>query len=114
MKAIDLIHEASAPFFSFEYFPPKTPEGVANLSQRLFRMATLKPLFVDVTWGAGGSTAQLTLEISARAQRDCGLETMMHLTCTNMAVADIRAALVQAKEAGIMNILALRGGTAWR
>jgi 5,10-methylenetetrahydrofolate reductase len=74
-------------------------------------MASFEPEWIDVTWGAGGSTAQKTLEICATAQKYCGLETMMHLTCTNMPRAEIDDALRQAKDAGIQNILALRGGT---
>ena len=74
-------------------------------------MASFEPEWIDVTWGAGGSTAQKTLEICATAQKYCGLETMMHLTCTNMPRAEIDDALRQAKAAGIQNILALRGGT---
>eukprot|EP00474_Spongospora_subterranea_P007846 CRZ08304.1 hypothetical protein [Spongospora subterranea] len=109
MKIIDKINSTKGPFYSFEYFPPKTDEGVENLYRRLERMALLEPSFVDVTWGAGGTTAQLTLEISANAQKYIGLETMMHLTCTNMPATQIHEALLQAKEAGIKNILALRG-----
>jgi methylenetetrahydrofolate reductase (NADPH) len=86
-------------------------QGVINLFERLDRMASFEPEWIDVTWGAGGSTAQKTLEICATAQKYCGLETMMHLTCTNMPRAEIDDALRQAKAAGIQNILALRGGT---
>lgn len=114
MKIIDKINLAVAEkrtFFSFEYFPPKTEDGVNNLYDRLDKMACLEPMWVDVTWGAGGSTAQKTLEICSTAQKYLGLETMMHLTCTNMPRTQIDAALKQAKEAGIQNILALRGGT---
>jgi methylenetetrahydrofolate reductase (NADPH) len=63
-----------------------------------------------MTWGAGGSTAELTLELSSNAQNFCGLEVMMHLTCTNLPKEKIRKALLDAKAAGISNILALRGG----
>lgn len=55
-------------------------------SARMERMATLEPLFVDVTWGAGGSTSDLTLAISANAQKYIGVEVLMHLTCTNLKV----------------------------
>ncbi len=96
--------------FSFEYFPPKTAEGVQNLYERLERMVLLDPVWIDVTWGAGGSTSELTLEICEAAQNFLGLETMMHLTCTNMPRDQIDVALKRAKAAGIQNILALRGG----
>lgn len=56
-------------------------------------MVALGPLFCDITWGAGGTTADLTLEIAARMQRDVGVETMMHLTCTNMPVEQLDDAL---------------------
>ena len=59
---------------SFEFFPPKTSAGVNNLYTRMERMATLEPAFVDVTWGAGGSTRDLTIEIAANAQKFCGVE----------------------------------------
>jgi methylenetetrahydrofolate reductase (NADPH) len=121
MKIIDKINaaiEENRTMFSFEYFPPKTDEGVINLFERLDRMASFEPEWIDVTWGAGGSTAQKTLEICATAQKYCGLETMMHLTCTNMPRAEIDDALRQAKDAGIQNILALRGdpprGEEWK
>eukprot|EP01132_Coremiostelium_polycephalum_P010947 gene10947-13406_t len=93
-------------------------EGVQNLYDRLGRMLLLEPLFVDITWGAGGSTSQLTLEIAETAQNVCGLDTMMHLTCTNMPVEQIIEALEKAKATGIKNILALRGdpprGEEWK
>jgi methylenetetrahydrofolate reductase len=101
--------EEKRPFYSFEYFPPKTDAGVLNLYARLDRMSTLEPLFCDVTWGAGGTTSDLTLEISANAQNYSSPEVMMHLTCTNLPVSAVREALVKAKNAGIRNILALRG-----
>ncbi|CAM9290367.1 unnamed protein product [Scytosiphon promiscuus] len=114
MKIIDKIQhamEAKEPFYSFEFFPPKTAAGVENLSARMERMATLEPLFVDVTWGAGGSTSDLTLAISANAQKYIGVEVLMHLTTKQREkqVAEIKGALNKAREAGIQNILALRG-----
>eukprot|EP00462_Mataza_sp_D1_P013659 CAMPEP_0175152618 /NCGR_PEP_ID=MMETSP0087-20121206/19218_1 /TAXON_ID=136419 /ORGANISM="Unknown Unknown, Strain D1" /LENGTH=553 /DNA_ID=CAMNT_0016439079 /DNA_START=223 /DNA_END=1884 /DNA_ORIENTATION=+ len=75
-------------------------------------MSTLEPLMMDVTWGAGGTTADLTAEISAAAQNFCSTEVMMHLTCTNMPRAKVKDALLKAKAAGIRNILALRGDPA--
>lgn len=100
---------AGKPFYSFEFFPPKTDAGVVNLYKRIDRMALLHPLFVDVTFGAGGSTSSLSLEICAAAQNYTSAETMLHLTCTNMPRAEIEKALDAAREAGIRNILALRG-----
>jgi methylenetetrahydrofolate reductase (NADPH) len=76
----------------------------------LDRMTLLKPVFVDVTWGAGGSTSEATLEICRTSQNLCMLETQMHLTCTNLPIETTKKALEQAKVDGIRNILALRGG----
>lgn len=99
-----------ANYFSLEFFPPKTAMGFANLRSRLERMArALKPTFVNVTWGAGGSTAQKSLELAEICQRELGLTTCLHLTCTNMSKRLIDKALEDAKVLGIRNILALRG-----
>eukprot|EP00472_Partenskyella_glossopodia_P006064 CAMPEP_0197514996 /NCGR_PEP_ID=MMETSP1318-20131121/261_1 /TAXON_ID=552666 /ORGANISM="Partenskyella glossopodia, Strain RCC365" /LENGTH=635 /DNA_ID=CAMNT_0043063239 /DNA_START=81 /DNA_END=1988 /DNA_ORIENTATION=+ len=112
-KIIDKIRASireKRPFYSFEFFPPKTQPGVMNLYSRLDRMvAKFEPLFVDITWGAGGSTSKLTQEISKNVQNYCATECLMHLTCTNMPVPDVKDALEKAKAAGIKNILALRG-----
>ncbi|CAB4422280.1 unnamed protein product [Rhizophagus irregularis] len=112
MKVINKIlkaHEEGRPSWSFEYFPPKTQQGVQNLYDRMERMYRLGPEFIDVTWNAGGTTSQLTSEIVATAQSVYGLETIMHLTCTNMPKEKIDKALKDAKECGCQNILALRG-----
>lgn len=89
-----------------------------NRYLRIDRLASLEPLFIDVTWGAGGSTAELTLQIASNCQRYLGQEVLMHLTCTNLSVDTIKEALAEARAAGIENILALRGdppkgATAW-
>ena len=96
-------------YFSLEFFPPKTTAGLNNLRSRLYRMAhALRPLFVTVTWGAGGSTATKSLELAQMCQ-ELGLTTCLHLTCTNMSKKLVDEALEQAKAMGIRNILALRG-----
>jgi len=99
----------NTPYFSFEFFPPKTDLGVVNLYERFDRMAALNPMWVDVTWGAGGSTADKTMEICVNALQYHGLDVMMHLTCTNMPKEKLQEALQQCKDHGIRNILALRG-----
>lgn len=96
-------------FFSYEFFPPKTAAGTQNLSVRMERMAKLGPLFVTVTWGAGGSTSTKSLNIATLCAKELGLQTCLHLTCTNMDQNILDDALDKAKEAGIKNILALRG-----
>ncbi len=102
--------DPAANYFSLEFFPPKTSSGFSNLQSRLARMATaLRPLFVTVTWGAGGSTATKSLELAEVTQRQLGLPTLLHLTCTNMKRDMVDEALEAAKEIGVRNILALRG-----
>ncbi|KAG7666246.1 MET12 [[Candida] subhashii] len=96
-------------FISFEFFPPKTDAGFRNLLARLHRMSALNPLFITVTWGAGGSTSEKSLDLAATCQNDLGLTTVLHLTCTNTNREIIDDALERAKKAGIRNILALRG-----
>lgn len=101
---------ADSNYFSLEFFPPKTVMGFANLRDRLDRMArALRPLFVNVTWGAGGSTSTKSLELAEICQRELNLTTCLHLTCTNMSRKLIDSALEDAKVLGIRNILALRG-----
>ncbi|CAH2353375.1 methylenetetrahydrofolate reductase 2 [[Candida] railenensis] len=95
--------------FSFEFFVPKTSQGVQNLYDRMDRMYDLNPIFIDITWNAGGRSSSLTNEMVYTAQSALGLETCMHLTCTNMAVELIDEALAKAYESGCQNILALRG-----
>ncbi|KDP29529.1 hypothetical protein JCGZ_19242 [Jatropha curcas] len=120
MKVIDKINAAQAVangggeannrvVFSFEFFPPKTEDGVDNLFDRMDRMVAHNPSFCDITWGAGGSTADLTLDIANKMQNMICVETMMHLTCTNMPVEKIDHALQTIKSNGIQNVLALRG-----
>jgi methylenetetrahydrofolate reductase (NADPH) len=108
-KLADLMTEVKEPFFSFEYFPPKTADGVANLKKRIVRMKNLNPLFVDFTWGAGGSTSDLTLDLTAHAKNEIGCVSNMHLTCTNQTASLAEDALKKCREVGVRNIVALRG-----
>jgi methylenetetrahydrofolate reductase (NADPH) len=83
MHIKDMLAEAEKsgrPTFSFEFFPPKTAQGVQNLYDRMDKMHGLGPSFIDITWGAGGQLADLTCEMVSVAQSQCGLETCMHLT----------------------------------
>lgn len=113
MKVIEKIQESLVDekkvVFSFEFFPPKTEDGVENLLERMDRMVAHGPAFCDITWGAGGSTADLTLEIANKMQNLICVESMMHLTCTNMPVDKIDHALQTIKSNGLQNVLALRG-----
>lgn len=112
MKIIDKINkeiENNNIYYSFEYFPPKTKTGQQNLYIKLDKMGSLEPLFIDITWGAGGSTSELTLDICKNTQHFLCLETQMHLTCTNINEKLVKEALEEAKNNNIRNILALRG-----
>ncbi|KAJ5911989.1 Methylenetetrahydrofolate reductase 1 [Penicillium subrubescens] len=100
---------AGEPSISFEFFPPKTAQGVQNLYDRMDRMHSLGPSFIDITWGAGGHLSDLTCEMVGVAQSVYGLETCMHLTCTDMPLEKVDQALQAAYKAGCTNILALRG-----
>lgn len=102
-------HENGKATFSFEFFPPKTAQGVQNLYDRMDRMHDLGPAFIDITWGAGGRHSQLTCEMVNAAQSHYGLETCMHLTCTDMEREKVDQALKLAYKSGCTNILALRG-----
>lgn len=108
-KITEKISKDSTPTVSFEYFPPKTDSGMATLGKRILSMKELNPEWIDVTFGAGGSTTERTLEICEKAVKEGGLDVMMHLTCTNMGVDDIDTILEMMKKVGIRNILALRG-----
>lgn len=97
------------PVFSFEFFPPKTEKGEANLLRSLERLAPLEPDFVSVTYGAGGSTRARTRDIVARIKRDYGIEAMAHLTCVGSTRDELAEVVDELAEAGVRNILALRG-----
>lgn len=102
------------PFFSLEFFPPRTAAGAANLINRFDRMFSGGPLFCDVTWhpagNPGGDQETSSMAIASAALNYCSLETMLHITCANSTKEAITAHLEKAKNLGIKNILALRGG----
>jgi methylenetetrahydrofolate reductase (NADPH) len=106
---IDHILAADGPVFSFEFFPPKTDAGERNLYGALSELHTLDPSFVSVTYGAGGSTREKTIEIVKRIREQYGLEAMAHFTCVGATVPQLRATLDEMQLAGIDNVLALRG-----
>lgn len=97
------------PFFSFEFFPPRTDEAHASLLQTVATLRELRPAFVSVTYGAMGSTRSRTVEISKQIQNDIGLTVMAHITCVGSSRADLRATLNEIEAAGIENVLSLRG-----
>src|SRR3954447_15796346 len=106
---IDELLGGDEPTFSFEFFPPKTPEGEANLYRALSELRPLGPAYVSVTYGAGGSTRSKTLEIVARIRQEFGLEAMAHFTCVGATTAELRGTLDEMRTAGLDNVLALRG-----
>ena len=97
------------PVFSFEFFPPKTEEGERNLSAALEELRPLEPSYVSVTYGAGGSTRDRTVEITKHLKDDYGLEAMAHLSCVGTTQDELREILDEIRSAGIDNVLALRG-----
>lgn len=99
----------ACPTYSFEFFVPKTSQGVQNLYDRMDRMYDLAPQFIDITWNAGGRLSNLTVEMVHTSQSIIGLDTCMHLTCTGMPKEMVKNALKDAYNAGCQNILALRG-----
>ncbi len=94
---------------SFEFFPPKTDDGWGALFAAIADFGVLRPTFVSVTYGAGGSTQQFTHDLVLRIRRETGLETMPHLTCARHSAEEIDAILRSYASAGVSNILALRG-----
>jgi methylenetetrahydrofolate reductase (NADPH) len=106
---VDHILSSGGPVFSFEFFPPRTEAGERNLYAALSELRTLEPSFVSVTYGAGGSTREKTIEIVKRIREDYGLEAMAHFTCVGATVSELRDTLDEMHQAGIDNVLALRG-----
>lgn len=94
---------------SFELFPPKTPEGEADLFRHVAELARFTPDFITCTYGAGGSTRDKTLSIVERVRREFGVATAAHLTCVGSTVEQLRGYLRDARERGVENIVALRG-----
>jgi methylenetetrahydrofolate reductase (NADPH) len=109
MRIADAFGPDRPPVISFEFFPPRTPEAEDRLYDTVAKLAPLRPTFVSVTYGAGGTTRRLTRDIAARIKRDSGIEAMAHLTCGGHTAAELAEILDDLVAAGIENILALRG-----
>jgi methylenetetrahydrofolate reductase (NADPH) len=108
MKICDLL-ASGMPLFSFEFFPPKTEAGAATLARTIRDLKELAPDFVSVTYGAGGSTRERTVELVTRIQRDEGMCAMAHLTAVAATRAEIGGLVDRLVEAGIENMIPLRG-----
>jgi methylenetetrahydrofolate reductase (NADPH) len=109
MRIDEIIESSGEPVFSFEFFPPKTPEGEVTLRETLALLGDLSPSFVSVTYGAGGTTRARTVEITKWIKQELGIEAMAHLSCVGEPVERLREILDEIGQAGIENVLALRG-----
>ena len=94
---------------SFEVFPPKTDTAFASVKAAVEEIAELHPSFMSVTYGAGGGTSQYTLDIAKNIKEQHGVPTLAHLTCVSSTKETVREKIAQIKDAGIENIMALRG-----
>ena len=97
------------PFFSFEFFPPKDDDGSQRLFKTIEALQPLRPAFVSITYGAGGSTRARTVTLAKQIQQDIGLTVVAHVTCVGSSRAELRALFDDLARAGIENVLALRG-----
>ncbi len=100
---------ARRPSFSFEFFPPRTEAGAEELYRTIVELEPFNPSFVSVTYGAGGSTREMTHDLVVRIKRSTGIPPIPHLTCVGHSKAEIEDILRRYAEAGVSNILALRG-----
>ncbi|MGA7988260.1 MAG: methylenetetrahydrofolate reductase [NAD(P)H] [Candidatus Dormiibacterota bacterium] len=109
MRLDTVLEGRRQPVFSFEFFPPKTDEGVRQLFETISHLRELEPTFVSVTYGAGGSVRTRTVELVERIRRELDIEPVAHLTCLDATVDELREILDGLRSAGIDNVLALRG-----
>jgi methylenetetrahydrofolate reductase (NADPH) len=106
---ISALFAKSRPLFSFEFFPPKTEAGAASLAHTIRELKDLAPDFVSVTYGAGGTTRDRTVELVTRIQREEGMRAMAHLTAVGASRAELGALVDRLVDAGIENLIPLRG-----
>jgi methylenetetrahydrofolate reductase (NADPH) len=104
----DLVR-TTGPTFSFEFFPPKTAEGERQLWRAIRELESLRPSFVSITYGAGGSTRDTTIAVTERIATETTLLPLAHLTAVNHSVAELRRVIGHYAAVGIHNVLVLRG-----
>lgn len=108
MKIIDLLTKDKLSV-SFEVFPPKTETTFESVKHATEEIAELRPAFMSVTYGAGGGTSKYTLDIAKNIKNAFGVPSLAHLTCVSSSRETVTARIKEIKEAGISNIMALRG-----
>ncbi len=108
MKIIDLLKRDTLSL-SFEVFPPKTESAFDSVKHATEEIAKLRPSFMSVTYGAGGGTSRYTLNIAKNIKEAYGTPTLAHLTCVSSTRETVREKIEQIREAGIENVMALRG-----
>lgn len=108
MRISDILR-LGRPCFSFEFFPPKTDEGARTLFSTIEALRPLDPAFVSLTYGAGGSTRTRTVDLAKRIQSEIGLTVMSHITCAGSTREELVAIFSDLRQAGVENVLALRG-----
>lgn len=109
MNIAECIAASEEPFFSLEFFPPKDPAQHEAFFEVVDKLSAIKPLFASVTYGAGGSSQDATLDIVSRIKQQYHIEPMAHLTCVGASEERIADFLDKLKAAGVDNVLALRG-----
>ena len=93
MRIDEIIRQSEQPVFSFEFFPPRSEEGERNLREAIEKLAPLEPSFVSITYGAGGSTRERTVELTRWMKHELGLEAMSHLTGYGSTLDELRCVL---------------------
>ena len=108
MKIIDLLQKETLSL-SFEVFPPKTETNFESVTEATARIAQLRPAFMSVTYGAGGGTSRYTLDIAREIKEQYSVPSLAHLTCVSSTRETVREKIAAIREAGIENVMALRG-----